>query len=213
MEIFDEWMTGVEFLETNLHYIEKEIDDDEANGEIIFPVRAELLSNLKVIRPSSVRVVIIGSHPYRSPYALGVPFAAIGKTDTLHEIDIEMQLDCGQYLHDYSLSRWIEQGVLILNEISTMSTKRKHSWKGFVDSVLDFIDSENLVICAMGPQDNISLINRKASVVRAPDPQHHLFHGSRIFTNINNNLLLLGQKPIEWGRTNGLYGELVRCRN
>jgi len=213
MEIFDEWVTGVRFLEKRLHHIEKEIEEDEANGGIIFPVRSELLSNLKNIRPASVRVVIVGSQPYRSPYATGIPFAAIGKTNTLHEINIEMQLDCGQYLHDYSLSGWIEQGILLLNDISTMSTKRNHSWEGFVDSVLDFIDSKDLVICAMGSQDKISLINRKASVVRAHDPQHHLFHGSRMFTNINNNLLLLGQKPVEWGRTNGLYGELVRCQN
>ena len=164
-----------------------------------------------------VKVVIIGQDPYHEPgQAHGLCFSVndgIQFPPSLVNIFKEIENDCGTPVpQSGNLTRWAEQGVLLLNATLTVrahqaGSHQRRGWEEFTDAAIKALsaDKEHLVFILWG-----SYAQGKASYI---DPSKHLvlksahpsplsayrgFIGNKHFSRANDYLLQNGETPIQW---------------
>lgn len=164
-----------------------------------------------------VKVVIIGQDPYHEPgQAHGLCFSVndgIQFPPSLVNIFKEIENDCGTPVpQSGNLTRWAEQGVLLLNATLTVrahqaGSHQRRGWEEFTDAAIKALsaDNEHLVFILWG-----SYAQGKASYI---DPSKHLvlksahpsplsayrgFFGNKHFSRANDYLLQNGETPIQW---------------
>ena len=164
-----------------------------------------------------VKVVIIGQDPYHEPgQAHGLCFSVndgIQFPPSLVNIFKEIEKDCGTPVpQSGNLTRWAEQGVLLLNATLTVrahqaGSHQRRGWEEFTDAAIKALsaDKEHLVFLLWG-----SYAQGKASYI---DPSKHLvlksahpsplsayrgFFGNKHFSRANDYLLQNGETPIQW---------------
>ena len=110
------------------------------------------------------------------------------------------------------LTRWAEQGVLLLNAVLTVEQGLANShqgkgWEGFTDSIIDTLNRERdgLVFMLWGSyaQAKGKLIDgRRHCVLKAPHPSplsaHRGFIGCGHFSAANEYLMRHGKSPVDW---------------
>ena len=164
-----------------------------------------------------VKVVIIGQDPYHEPgQAHGLCFSVndgIQFPPSLVNIFKEIENDCGTPVpQSGNLTRWAEQGVLLLNATLTVrahqaGSHQRRGWEEFTDAAIKALsaDKEHLVFILWG-----SYAQGKASYI---DPSKHLilksahpsplsayrgFFGNKHFSRANDYLLQNGETSIQW---------------
>lgn len=164
-----------------------------------------------------VKVVIIGQDPYHEPgQAHGLCFSVndgIQFPPSLVNIFKEIENDCGTPVpQSGNLTRWAEQGVLLLNATLTVrahqaGSHQRRGWEEFTDAAIKALsaDKEHLVFILWG-----SYAQGKASYI---DPSKHLvlksahpsplsayrgFFGNKHFSRANDYLLQNDEAPIQW---------------
>ena len=165
-----------------------------------------------------VKVVIIGQDPYHGPgQAHGLCFSVndgVAFPPSLQNIFKEIHDDLGMPIPSSgNLTRWAEQGVLLLNATLTVRAHQAGShqnkgWETFTDAVIKIISEkkENLVFFLWG-----SYAQRKGAFI---DTQRHLvlksvhpsplsanrggWFGNHQFSQANAYLKSHGLKEIEW---------------
>ena len=163
-------------------------------------------------------MVILGQDPYHNPgQAHGLSFSVpndIKPPPSLVNIYKEIQTDIGipmpaQY---GNLTRWAEQGVLLLNAILTVranepASHSKIGWMNFTDAVIKKISDEKkgVVFLLWGKfaQDKQVLIDEtKHHVLKAAHPSPFSadkgFFGCKHFSKTNDLLIKDGISPIDW---------------
>jgi len=177
--------------------------------------------------PSAVRVILLGQDPYHSitetgPIANGLAFsvnASIRKLPpSLANIYKELVSDVGPLPPGTSgdLSVWAKQGVLLLNDVLTVSIGAPLShqgigWEQLTQQILLKIltAAPHVVIVAWGRNAQkkleaapIAAILERHTVLKAPHPSplsaHTGFFGSKPFSQANAALQAHGQPPIVW---------------
>lgn len=165
----------------------------------------------------SVRVVILGQDPYHGEgQANGLSFSVskgVNIPPSLQNIYKEIKSDTGADIpSDGDLTRWADQGVLLLNATLTVEANlpgshQKMGWEEFTTSVVKLLSEkrENLVFMLWGKyaQDKRQLIDEKKHLVlTAPHPSPFSadrgFFGCRHFSQANAYLILSGNEPINW---------------
>jgi uracil-DNA glycosylase len=165
-----------------------------------------------------VKVVILGQDPYHGlKQANGLSFAVndgITLPPSLQNIFKEIESDLGKPLIHRSgdLSRWAEQGVLLLNATLTVRARMAGShqgkgWEQFTDAVIRLLseDREHLVFILWGNyarQKGMHIDRSKHLVIESAHPSPFSaangFFGSKPFSKANEYLKEHGEKPIEW---------------
>lgn len=164
-----------------------------------------------------VKVVIIGQDPYHGAgQANGLCFSVnkgIKMPPSLVNIFKEIAADTGRQIPaDGDLTRWSEQGVLLLNATLTVragnaGSHQRKGWEEFTDAAIRILAEKrrNLVFILWGSyaQRKGSFINREHHLVlSSPHPSplsaHAGFFGNHHFTLTNDYLIKHGEKPIEW---------------
>ncbi|MDO4949502.1 MAG: uracil-DNA glycosylase [Bacteroidales bacterium] len=164
-----------------------------------------------------VKVVIIGQDPYHGPgqahglcfsVADGVPFPP-----SLQNIFKEIQVDQGTPMPTTgNLTRWAQQGVLLLNATLTVRAHQAGShqgcgWEEFTDAAIRVLAErrDHLVFILWGAyaQKKGAFIDRTHHLVLSsahPSPLSawHGFFGNHHFTLTNDYLLQHGETPIAW---------------
>lgn len=164
-----------------------------------------------------VKVVILGQDPYHDvgqAHGLcfsvndGVPFPP-----SLQNIFKEIQQETGAPIPTSgNLTRWAEQGVLLLNSMLTVrahqaGSHQGHGWEQFTDAVIARLNEgrDNLVFLLWGSYAirKGALIDRTRHLVLTsahPSPlsSYRGFFGNRHFTLCNDYLIQHGQQPINW---------------
>lgn len=183
----------------------------------VFPAPGRIFAAFDSCPFSKVKVVIIGQDPYHGPgQANGLSFSVnpgIPFPPSLRNIFKEISSDLGvEPPVDGDLTRWANQGVLLLNSTLTVRahTPKSHSgigWEQFTDAAVDALNKrkENLVFLLWGA-DAIkkgSRIDRERHLVlTAPHPSplsaSRGFFGCRHFSKTNAWLKEHGMKEIEW---------------
>lgn len=164
-----------------------------------------------------VKVVIIGQDPYHGAgQANGLCFSVnkgIKMPPSLVNIFKEIAADTGRPMPaDGDLTRWSEQGVLLLNATLTVragnaGSHQRRGWEEFTDAAIRILAEKrsNLVFILWGSyaQRKGAFIDRNRHLVlSSPHPSplsaYAGFFGNHHFTLTNDYLVKHGQKPIEW---------------
>jgi uracil-DNA glycosylase len=173
--------------------------------------------------PAAVKVIILGQDPYPTAgNAHGLSFSVrpeVKPPASLQNIYKELNTDVGVKRTSGCLSDWAEQGVLLLNDVLTVTVgaPQSHSgagWEGLTARILSAVldNAPHVVIIAWGrfaqkkleERTIASLIAARGhTVIRAPHPSplsaHTGFFGSRPFSKTNAALVAHGIAPIVWG--------------
>lgn len=183
----------------------------------IFPTMYDIYNALKLTSYSDVRVVIIGQDPYHEVgQAHGLCFSVQDGTPfppSLLNIFKEIQNDLGYPLpHSGNLTKWANQGVLLLNTVLTVrehyaNSHKNKGWEEFTSSVIKALNERNdSVIFLLWGNDakrkRELITNRNHFILTAAHPSplsaYNGFFGCRHFSKTNQILENLGYKPIDW---------------
>lgn len=165
-----------------------------------------------------VKVVIIGQDPYHEPgQAHGLSFSVndgVGFPPSLQNIFKEIQLDLGTPIPPSGdLTRWAEQGVLLLNATLTVrahqaASHQRKGWEEFTDAAIRALnaDRDHLVFILWGgyARGKASLIDASRHLILQsvhPSPlsaNRGGWFGNHHFSRANDYLAKNGIEPIKW---------------
>lgn len=183
----------------------------------VYPDSGDLFNAFHLTPLNNVKVVIIGQDPYHNAgQAHGLCFSVkpgIETPPSLVNIYKELQSDLGCYIPDNGyLTKWAEQGVLLLNTVLTVRAHQANShrgigWETFTDAVISALNKEDRPIVfllwgAPAQKKKQMLNNPKHFVLEAPHPSplsaYRGFFGCRHFSRANAFLERNGLSPIDW---------------
>lgn len=165
-----------------------------------------------------VKVVIIGQDPYHEPgQAHGLSFSVTDGTPfppSLINIFREIQLDLGKEIPmTGNLTRWAEQGVLLLNATLTVrahqaASHQRKGWETFTDATIRILSAEHehLVFILWGgyARSKKALIDTSKHLVLEsvhPSPlsaNRGGWFGNHHFSRCNQYLREHGKEEIDW---------------
>ena len=182
----------------------------------VYPPAKNIFRAFDLCPLDKVKVVIVGQDPYHGEkQANGLSFAVndgITLPPSLKNIFKEIQDDLGiAPLPSGDLSRWADQGVLMLNSVLTVAANipashKEKGWEKFTDAAIKSLNEnrKNIVYLLWGKyaQSKGEVIDRKKNLVLTsghPSPYSaHLFFGNHHFSKCNKYLINNGAKEINW---------------
>ena len=190
---------------------------EEYNTRIVYPPAEELFTAFHLTPLGKVKCVILGQDPYHEPgQAHGLCFSVkkgVAIPPSLVNIYKELHDDLGCRIPDHGyLTKWAEQGVLMLNTLLTVRAHQAFSHKDiggetFTDAAIRAVNGQDrpIVFLLWGApaQKKAALLdNPKHLVLKAPHPSplsaYRGFFGCRHFSQANQFLTEHGEMPIDW---------------
>ena len=189
----------------------------EYQTRTIYPPARLIFNAFNLCPFDKVKVVIIGQDPYHGAgQAHGLCFSVqdgVQFPPSLRNIFKEIHDDIGTPVPlSGNLTRWAEQGVLLLNATLTVradeaGSHQRHGWETFTDAVINAVASEkqNVVYILWGSyaQQKAAMVNRSQNLVLesvhpSPLSASRGFFGNHHFSRANQYLIEHGKEPIEW---------------
>ena len=183
----------------------------------IFPPGKLIFNAFNLCPFDKVKVVIIGQDPYHGPgQAHGLCFSVndgVPFPPSLVNIFKEIKADIGSDAPATgNLTRWAEQGVLLLNATLTVrahqaGSHQNRGWETFTDAAIRALaeEKENLVFILWGSyaQKKGAFIDRNKHLVLTsahPSPlsAYNGFFGNKHFSRTNDYLKTHGKTEIAW---------------
>lgn len=193
------------------------IDARHAAGRCVLPVADDVFRALLLTPPERVKAVILGQDPYPVPgdaHGLAFSYAGGGRLPaSLRVILNELEADLGLPRSGRGdLSRWAEQGVLLLNtalttEAKTAGAHLRLGWSALADQALAHVSAAQpsvaFLLWGLPARRRAALIDRRRHLVLEsghPSPLNRSrdFVGSRPFSRTNAWLVSRGLEPIDW---------------
>ncbi|NQD72636.1 uracil-DNA glycosylase [Sphingobacterium shayense] len=192
--------------------------ENERNLGIVFPPKKLVFNAFLKTSFSEVKVVILGQDPYHDHgQAHGLAFSVpqgCKFPPSLKNIFKELTADIPDFHYPLSgdLSKWAEQGVLLLNATLTVrahqaGSHQNQGWESFTDAIIQAISDrlENVVFVLWGnhAQKKQSIIDeQKHLVLKSAHPSplscYRGFFGCSHFSTINKYFASVGKKAIDW---------------
>jgi uracil-DNA glycosylase len=218
------WEETVPLMQEGLHRRLRDQAYEPAQGRAkVYPPRELVFNAMRLTPFEEVKVVILGQDPYINefhgiPEAHGLCFSVkegMPVPPSLKNIfqEIRNSVYNGQP-REFStdLSRWAEQGVLLLNASLSVLAGRSNShanlgWHRLTDNIIATISDrlEHVVFMLWGSfaQKKEPLIDRRKHLILktshpSPLSAHRGFLGSGVFVKCNDYLRQHGEEPIEW---------------
>ena len=183
----------------------------------VYPPKKHIFRAFQLCTFDRLKVVIIGQDPYPNigqanclcfsvNHGMAIPKSLIN-------IFKEIKTNIGAvHANDGDLSRWAQQGVLLLNSSLTVRANSpgshfKHGWEVFTDTVIGNINKKkkNVVYLLWGNKaiQKASFVDRQNNLVLTashPSPlsAHNGFLGCRHFSQTNTYLQQHGMDAIDW---------------
>jgi uracil-DNA glycosylase len=182
----------------------------------VYPVPHNIFRAFNLCPFDKVKVVIVGQDPYHGPgQANGLSFAVndgVTLPPSLKNIFKEIHDDLGiDPIPSGDLSRWAEQGVLMLNAVLTVLAHKPAShaglgWEKFTDAVIQTLNDnrQHIVYMLWGryAQNKGQSIDRTSNLVLKsahPSPlAGGAFFGHHHFSQCNDYLAKYNPPPIDW---------------
>ena len=191
---------------------------DEYSKHTCFPPGKEIFNAFEHCHFDDVKVVIIGQDPYHGVgQAHGLCFSvneSVKHPPSLINIFKEIEHDLSiPYPKSGNLTRWANQGVLLLNATLTVraheaGSHQKKGWETFTDSVIEVIsDTKNDVVFLLWggfAKSKSKLIdNKKHHILTSGHPSplsanRGYWFGNKHFSKTNDLLIENGIKGIDW---------------
>ena len=135
--------------------------NSEYENEVCYPSKKRIFNAFNLCPFDKVRVVVLGQDPYRGNHAMGLSFSVpkgIKLPPSLRKIYKEIGEDlCKPMPESGDLTRWAEQGVLLLNTTLTVRDAKPNShkrlkWQNFTDAAIKALNKnrENIVFMLWG---------------------------------------------------------------
>jgi uracil-DNA glycosylase len=189
---------------------------EKAQGKIIYPPGPQIFNAFDKTPFDKVKVVLLGQDPYHGPgQAMGLSFSVpdgIKPPPSLMNIFKELSNDVGIPIpRTGNLTKWAEQGVLLLNASLTVRVNEPNShakigWHTFTDAVIQKISEQkkNVVFLLWGAfarQKQVFIEQGKHLVLQTAHPSPFSadkFFGCGHFCKANSYLVYNGIDPINW---------------
>ena len=214
------WKSGLsEFLlSPKLKDLNDFLVQEKKADKIIYPPSSLIFNALNTTPLANVKVVILGQDPYHGPnQAHGLSFSVqkgVAIPPSLRNIFHELNTDLGvvKPIHG-DLTRWAEQGVLLLNAVLTVeagqpTSHQKRGWEDFTDHVIDVLNEQRdhvvfILWGAYAQRKGQRIDQNKHLVLKAAHPSPLAanrggFFGCKVFSKSNNYLKQHGIEPIDW---------------
>ena len=191
--------------------------EGEYEAQTVYPPREDVFNAFRHCPFDGTRVLILGQDPYHGPgQAHGLSFSVrdgVRLPPSLRNIYKELAADLGVPVPaSGDLTRWADQGVLLLNAVLTVRDGEAGShagkgWEDFTDAAIRALNdkSERVVFVLWG-----AYARKKARLINGP--QHTViesahpsplsakkFFGTRPFSAVNKALVDAGRPEISWG--------------
>lgn len=190
---------------------------EEYRTHVIFPPADDIFNAFHLTPLKNVKVVILGQDPYHNVgQAHGLCFSVKPDVEippSLVNIYKELHDDLGCSIpnHGY-LTKWAEQGVLMLNTVLTVRAHQANShhgigWEEFTDAAIRAVNAQDRPIVYIlwgrpAQAKKAMLDNPKHLILEAPHPSplsaYRGFFGSKPFSRTNEFLKANGVEPIDW---------------
>lgn len=184
----------------------------------VFPPTDLVFHAFQLTPLDKLKVVILGQDPYHNDgQAHGLSFSVpegMAIPPSLRNIYSELSTDIQgfQIPNHGNLTKWAEQGVLLLNATLTVraheaGSHQKKGWEMFTDEIIKAISNncEHVVFLLWGSYaiKKSSLIDCSkhlvlTSVHPSPLSVYRGFYGCRHFSKANDFLISKGEQPIDW---------------
>jgi uracil-DNA glycosylase len=195
----------------------------------VYPAPKNIFRAFDLCPFEKVKVVILGQDPYHGVgQANGLAFAVDAETrvpPSLQNIYKEIESDISSKEQSDAvltssrgrgrsgdLTRWAEQGVLLLNATLTVrahtaGSHQEKGWEQFTDAVIKALseEREHLVFMLWGnyaKAKGAHIDRAKHLVLEAPHPSPFSaasgFFGCKHFSRANDYLIAHGESPIDW---------------
>lgn len=189
----------------------------EYSQNIVYPPAGKIFAAFDLCPYNKVKVVIIGQDPYHEPeQACGLCFSVANNVEpppSLKNIFKEIHNDIGSPIpKSGDLTRWAEQGVLLLNATLTVrahqaGSHQKRGWEEFTDAVIQKLAEERqgLVFILWGAyaqKKGAFIDSSKHLILKSAHPSplsaYNGFFGCKHFSQTNKWLESHKQNPIIW---------------
>lgn len=193
---------------------------EKYENETCYPPEDKIFNAFNLCPFDKVKVVIMGQDPYFNPgQAMGLSFSVpdgVKLPPSLKTLYRALGINLnGINQPSGDLTRWAEQGVLLLNTVLTVREKqanshRKYKWRLFTDAVIKALDAEreHIVFMLWG-----RIAQRKERFIRTDNGRHMVlkaihpspavrrkgeWNGKEHFTCCNKYLNEHKIAPIDW---------------
>jgi uracil-DNA glycosylase len=216
-----DWAAALAPVEAELRGVLEFLAAEVAAGHKVLPAPSKILRAFQ--RPlADVRVLIVGQDPYPTPgHAVGLSFAVDGHTRpiprSLANIYKELEADLGLPARTHGdLTRWADQGVLLLNRVLSVrsgaaGSHRGKGWEAITTAAITAVAGRRatdggtvpLVAVLWGKDaEGVRPLLGDAAVLSSAHPSPlsaaRGFFGSRPFSRTNEILRSQGSDPVLW---------------
>lgn len=211
---------GEELTKPYMLELKKFLITEKEAGQITYPKNKEIFAAFNITPFDKVKVVILGQDPYHGPnQAHGLSFSVrdgITPPPSLKNIYKELATDIKGFKipHKGDLTKWAEQGVLMLNATLTVraamaGSHQKKGWEKFTDAAIKTLADQRtgivFILWGAYAQSKAALINPNNHhlIIKSTHPSplavsHGGFFGSKPFSKTNEFLVKQGKEPIDW---------------
>ncbi|MEJ2882007.1 uracil-DNA glycosylase [Pedobacter sp. GR22-6] len=216
----ESWLKAIdgEFEKDYMKNLKAFLLEEKQRGATIYPKGTDIFNALAHTPFDKVEVVILGQDPYHGTgQAHGLSFSVQkGMTipPSLKNIYKELEADIPGFKtpgHG-NLTKWADEGVLLLNATLTVRAHEAGShqgkgWEIFTDKLISTLSEQRkgIVFLLWGryAQNKSALIDEsKHTVLKAAHPSpfsaYNGFFGCKHFSQANAILIKEGKKPIDW---------------
>lgn len=194
----------------------------ERKSFTVYPPKGQVFAALKATPLDKLKVVIVGQDPYHGPgQAHGLSFSVPkacplppSLRNIFQEISNDLKIPMGK---QGDLTKWAEQGVLLLNTLLTVRSGQPMShqgrgWEDFTDELIKYccLKKRGLIFLLWGKsaKDKVQRCLKMlpcehmptilSSAHPSPLSAHRGFLGCKHFSKTNEILIAQGSSPIDW---------------
>lgn len=213
----EEWYNILkdELVKQYLFNIKDFVDNRRKEGVIIYPKTKNIFNAYKLTPYNKVRVCIIGQDPYiKEGEAHGLAFSTENNsyTPTLRQLEraVTNYYESNNIVNnqDWSnnLTRWTEQGIMLLNVVLTVEKGKSNShknkgWESFTRRTVEELDNKGDVIFLLWGRDAQVLKSsiKKSVIIECEHPVAASYKGG-IWNNANcfNRVNEILKEKIQW---------------
>lgn len=199
------------FQRNDFHQGMQQIELERMTSAVV-PSPEETFLPLRVTPFTTVKAVMIGTQPYRSKQAGGIPYSIREDDFQIPESLQQMGRSLSHDLFDdqfqifrKDLLLWASQGVLMLNQSMTLQIESKENhaayWRAFILEIIQHLNTIKdrkipFVLLTKLPNPIRSTINHP--IIDVGDPLDSSFVSSKIFSRVNEYLTEDNVRIINW---------------
>ena len=218
INIENDWQTFFDKEQKQSYYLSlREFLKSEYRSKVIYPPMDKIFNAFCLTPIESTKVIIVGQDPYHEEgQAMGLSFSVNENVDeppslkNIHEEIMREDVLQGPWSRD--LTRWAEQGVLLLNSTLTVEAHRAashagHGWETLTDRAIELLgkDERPKVFMLWGSyaRSKKSLISNRSHLILesahpSPLSAYRGFFGNNHFRLCNEFLKANGEEMIRW---------------